>query len=85
MLTKNLQASKRICIVTDVSIMTIKQESSEGKTVYIEKDHVTPGLSPHFTDCFDGPYKLLGYYHGQKDLLKIQDQSVRKCYETSKH
>ena len=47
----------------------------EGKTVYIRKDHVSPGLSPRFTNRFDGPYKLVGYYHGRKDLLKIQDQS----------
>ena len=43
--------------------------------MYIRKDHVTPGLSPCFTNGFDGPYKLFGYYYGQKDLLKIQDQS----------
>ena len=48
----------------------------EGKTVYIRKDHVvTPGLSARFTNRFDGPYKLFCYYHGRKDLLKIQDQS----------
>ena len=46
----------------------------EGTTKYIRKDHVTPGLFPHFTHRFDGPYKLVGYYYGQKDLLKIQDQ-----------
>ena len=43
--------------------------------MYIRKDHVTPGSSPRFTNYFDGPYKLVGYYHGRKDLLKIQDQS----------
>ena len=43
--------------------------------MYIRKDHVTPGLFPRFTDRFDGPYKLSGYHHGRKDLLKIQDQS----------
>ena len=43
--------------------------------MYIRKDHVSPGLSPRFTNRFDGPYKLVGYYHGRKDSLKIQDQS----------
>ena len=47
----------------------------EGKTVYVRIDYVTPGLFPCFTDRFDGPYKLVGYYYGRKDLLNIQDQS----------
>ena len=58
----------------------------EGKAVYIRKDHVTPGLPPCFTNGFDGPYRLFGYYYGQKDLLKIQDQSgnVMKQVNTEK-
>ena len=62
--------------------MTVKHESltyQKVKLCIFERimpgDHVTPGLSPRFTDRFDGPYKLAGHYYSRKDLLKIQDQS----------
>ena len=61
------------CDYYDSKVRTIN--IPEGKTVYIRKDHVTPGLAHCFTSHFDRPYKLGGYYYGRKDSLKIQDHS----------